>query len=102
MLDIPIRHSVVLWMSMKPAVCSPHHSECAICCRNEINCLACPVEVVSMQTVKARYEEDNMRRTAATSCLAFSVEQRALHLSILPKCTGQIESSEHSLGANRR
>ena len=63
---LPIMHSVVLCMSMKPAVCSPHHSRCAICCRNEIKCFACSVEAVSVRTVKAMYEEDSIFCTAAT------------------------------------
>ena len=63
---LPIKHSVVLCLSTKPAVCSPHHSDFAACLRKEINLDACSVEAESMRTVKATYEQDRSCCAAAT------------------------------------
>ena len=60
--------STVLSCVCQPSqpICSLHHSECAVCSRIEISCLASLVAAVSMRTVKARYEEDIIRCTAVT------------------------------------
>ena len=84
---LPIKHNVILCLSTKTVVCSPHHSEFAACLRKEINLDACFVEAESMRIVNATYEQDNSCCTAAT---IFSGQLRALLPLTLPNYTDQM------------